>query len=207
MHFGRIKIRLRGIGCGKELTRGALKCIENSNKTGGAAIQVFFPALILFSLVPLFFFRLAFPLCGLVTWDKQESAAGAGGGRANSATAAIAASTAASYAESRRAEAQRTGTPYICMYIHVYMYIYVYTYIYIHKNITYIHTYTYIHTDIYRDIYVYTYMFVCMYACMHVCMYVCMFQLVPDLPSKGALKVSLKLMAASVLVSPEGHIH
>ena len=71
MHFGRIKIRLRGIGCGKELTRGALKCIENSNKTGGAAIQVFFPALILFSLVPLFFFRLAFPLCGLVTWDKQ----------------------------------------------------------------------------------------------------------------------------------------
>jgi len=127
MHFGRNKKRPRGIGCGKELTRVALKCIDEQIIRLGA-VQVFFSALTLSLFSPLFF-RLAVPLWALVTWDKQASATGAGGGRANSATAAIAASTAANYDESRRAQGQPPGTPYI--YICTYTYVYYMSYIYI----------------------------------------------------------------------------
>ena len=134
------KKRPRGIGCGKELTRVALKCIDEQIIRLGVQLFKSFFSPLPFLLLALFF---VLSLWALVPWDKQASAAGAGGGRANSATAAIAASTAANYAESRRAEAERTGTPYMYMYIcmYIYMCIYICVYIYVYTYI-YIHTYT-----------------------------------------------------------------
>ena len=132
MHFGRSKKRPRGMGCGKELTRVALKCIDEQRIRLGAGdlnrlFKSFSPPLPFLLFPPLFF--LAVPLWELVTWDKQASAAGAGGGRANSA---IAASTAANYDES---QAQPPGIPYIYTHTHMYMYITYNKYIYIYAYV------------------------------------------------------------------------
>jgi hypothetical protein len=98
------------------------------------------PVLILFH--PLFPVSL-FHSYALVPWVKQADAV-AGRNRTNSATAAIAASTAANFAESRRTEAEyteRAGNPYIFIYLSIYICIYEYVCMYIY-------IYIYIYTDI-----------------------------------------------------------